>query len=117
MLGNARKIAEQKRFDSIQERGCVPCFLESCLQGRKWVPEPCDIHHSDGQEHMQTYGNCPWHHRGIRKNELDMLEMQNIFGPSMARNPARYRARYGTEPDLVAIQNTMLLKSVQRLAR
>jgi hypothetical protein len=117
MLGKNRTKAETKRFDEIQQRGCVPCYLEARLQERKWVPEPCDIHHTDGQDHSLTYGNCPWHHRGIRKNELDMLEMQRIFGPSLARNPARYRARYGDENAILAIQNRMLLKSVETLER
>jgi len=115
MLGKKRTKAEQRRFEQIQERGCVPCYLEARLQGRQWVPEPCDIHHTTSQNHLKTYGNCPWHHRGVRKSEFDMLEMQNNFGPSLARNPARYRARYGSEGDLLAIQNAMLLKSPQDL--
>lgn len=117
MLGKSRTKAQKARFEAIQERGCVPCYLEACLQQRQWVPEPCDIHHVNGQNHDDTYGNCPWHHRGVRKNDLDMLEMQNNFGPSLARNPARYRARYGTDDDLLAIQANMLLKSVQQLSR
>ena len=115
MFGKSRTKAEQRRFMNIQDRGCVPCYLEARLQGRKWVPEPCDIHHTQGQNHLLTYGNCPWHHRGIRKNDLDMLEMQNAFGPSLARNPARYRARYGTEEQILAIQNRMLTKTVEQL--
>jgi len=117
MQGKNRTKAESRRFDQIQQRGCVPCYLEAKLQERKWVPEPCDIHHTEGQNHAMTYGNCPWHHRGLRKFELDLLEMQNKFGPSLARNPARYRARYGTEDDLLAIQNRMLVKSIEELAR
>lgn len=92
----------------MQQAGCVPCFLEAKLQGREYVPEPPDIHHVDQDNPDATYANCPWHHRGIRKNELDYLEMQRHFGPSMARNPARYRERYGSEDELLACQTVMI---------
>lgn len=92
----------------MKEAGCVPCWLESKLQNRKHEPEPPDIHHTNGQNHDMTYANCPWHHRGLRKNELDYLEMQRNFGPSMARNPERYRARYGSEAELLRFQSVML---------
>lgn len=116
MHGKKPTKAEEHRFREIQDRGCVPCFLESLLQERAWVPEPCDIHHTEKQIHFLTYGNCPWHHRGIRKLELDMLEMLKTFGPSMARNPSAYHTRYGTEAEILAIQNRMLLKSVHEIA-
>ena len=117
MLGKNKTKADRRRFLDIQDRGCVPCYLESRLQNRKWIPEPCDIHHTEGQNQAKTYGNCPWHHRGVRKMDLDMLEMQRIFGPSLARNPERYRARYGSESDILAIQNVMLVKSVEELGK
>jgi hypothetical protein len=117
MYGKTKTKAEERRFLNIQDRGCVPCYLESKLQERDWSPEPCDIHHTDGQDHLKTYGNCPWHHRGFRKFQFDDVEMVRIFGPSMARHPAKYRARYGSEDSLLAIQNKMLVKSVEDLAR
>jgi len=108
MLGKSRNKKQKRRFELMQEAGCVPCWLESRLQGRDYIPEPPDIHHTDGQNHDLTYANCPWHHRGVRKNELDYLEMQVNFGPSLARNPERYRSRYGTESQILAFQEAML---------
>lgn len=117
MLGRARTRLEQKRFDEIQLRGCVPCWLESKLQGRKWYVEPCDIHHTDSQDHSKTYGNCPWHHRGVCKNELTATVMTGVFGPSMAYDPLRYRARYGTEDEMLVFQSRLLLKSANEYMR
>jgi len=115
MLGQARTNAEEKRFAAMHERGCVPCWLEAKLKGRKWIPEPADIHHVDQASsvghHMNTYANCPWHHRGICKNFLTEAQMREVFGPSMAKEPARYRARYGSEVDLLGFQSTLLLQS------
>ncbi len=115
MLGKARTKDEEKRFAAMHERGCVPCWLEAKLQGRKWVPEPADIHHCDQGStvghHMNTYSNCPWHHRGVCKNDLPEFKMREIFGPSMAKEPCRYHSRYGSEVDLLGFQSALLLKS------
>lgn len=111
MLGNQRTENEQRRIDHIHEWGCVPCWLEAALQGRKWVPEPCDIHHVVQGDHSQTYGCCPWHHRGMRKIGTAAFRMAELFGPSMAKEPERYRARYGTEDELLAYQRRLLIKS------
>lgn len=111
MLGKKPTIKQQKRFDQIHERGCVPCWLEATLQGRKWVPEPCDIHHVNQDSHDDTYGNCPWHHRGVPKFGFNEAVMRTEFGPSMAKQPQSYRARYGSEDDLLVYQAKLLLKS------
>lgn len=109
MRGKNRTKLEQRRFQEIQERGCVPCYLESIRRHREWQPEPCDIHHTaGGNNHLATYGNCPWHHRGIVKNDWPWKVMQDLFGPSMARSPREYRLRYGTEEYLVQLQNQLL---------
>lgn len=113
MQGPARTKSQQRRIEQMHERGCVPCWLEAALQGRKWVPEPGDVHHVEQRNHDATYINCPWHHRGIKKNDLPKAKMDELFGPSMVRDPSRYRARYGSEEELLGFQATLLLKSPQ----
>lgn len=117
MQGPYRKQKDNYRFIEIQERGCVPCFLEARLQGREWVPQPCDMHHVNQSDHQQTYGNCPWHHRGVPHSWSNSWEMKQYFGPSMAIEPKKYRQRYGSEVELLALQNKMLLQSVTSLMR
>ena len=79
------------------------------MQGREHIPEPPDIHHTNGGDnHDDSYANCPWHHRGVRKCELDYLEMKINFGPSMDREPERYHSRYGSESEMLAFQSAML---------
>jgi len=117
MLGFRKTISEQRRFDAIQQRGCVPCWLEAKLQGRKWVVEPCDIHHVDQSDEFKTYGNCPWHHRGVCKMGFNQQQMVENFGPSMAKEPGRYRARYGEESDILGFQAALLLKSPKEYLR
>lgn len=94
----------------------MPCYIENQLRGRAYVPEPCDIHHTNGgNDHMATYGNCPWHHRGVPKNDMRPSDMVHIFGPSLAISPRGYRIRYGSESELLALQDALLLKSLAAL--
>lgn len=119
MRGRNRTKEEQNRFEEIQQRGCLPCFLESFLRKRlSYEPEPCDIHHtSGGNNHLATYGNCPWHHRGVPKNDLTAKEMKAVFGPSMAINPKEYRQRYGCERTLLDLQNNLLKVQPENLIK
>lgn len=106
--------AEVSRFDKMQQRGCVPCWLESKLAGRKYIVEPGDIHHADQANavghHRNTYLCCPWHHRGVPKGLFSNAQMRRAMGPSMAKTPERYRARYGDERAMLEYQASMLLK-------
>ena len=112
---------EERRFDAMQDRGCVPCWLEAKLQGRKWAAEPGDIHHvvqaDQCGHHSFTYLCCPWHHRGVPKNDLNDKQMRAAFGPSMVKEPAAYRARYGSEDDLLVYQERLLIQSLCDLGR
>lgn len=86
------------------------------MTGRPYGPEPCDIHHVYGsKDHDSVYGNCPWHHRGVPSGDLRPSDMLMIKGPSMAVHRREYRARYGSEEDLLAYQRAMLLKSPHEL--
>lgn len=116
--------AEQRRFLAMHDRGCVPCYVESQLRGRKHAIEPGEIHHVEQANscghHRATYCACPWHHRGVRKTTangatLTGHEMTELFGPSMARNPMLYLTRYGDADQLLALQEAMLLESPERL--
>jgi hypothetical protein len=96
---------QRKRQDRIRELGCICCWLD----GHGSVP--CEIHHLNdcgrniGQD--ETVGACAWHHRGVppygRPSEATLL-----FGPSLARDPAAFHDRYGSDEELLFQQNTML---------
>ena len=108
MLGTARTKKEQTRIDIIHEAGCVACMLEAKLQGRKYRPEPGDVHHVDQDDHSATYCSCPWHHRSVCKFGFTESRMREVYGPSMAKEPERYRARYGAESDMLGYQQRMI---------
>lgn len=111
--------AERARLVAIYAVGCVPCRLEAARRERpewKAFRETQIQHVLDGGRragHADSYGACPWHHEGIpdtnREGQLrPAAEMVRRIGPSRKLHPEAYRARYGTEAELVAIQNEML---------
>lgn len=97
---------EVKRFQRIQELGCVACQLDG-------VPNvPCDIHHllSGGRRlgHEYTVGLCPWHHRAVLPSGHRLCDFAEVHGPSLAATPRAFATRYGDEYELYEIQNALL---------
>jgi hypothetical protein len=111
MVGKAKAHtkADQRRFDQIQQIGCVPCLL------RGLGHNPPDIHHIiDGgrrRGHSFTYGNCPYHHRGIVPFGHDEKKVKEIMGPSLAKNPKEYHEVFGSEEYLLEVQNMLIEKA------
>jgi len=106
--------AQKRRFRLIKEIGCIPCRKEGRLE------VPCDVHHIlDGGRRMghdHTYGVCPWHHKGEAPAGLPATdEVTFFYGPSMARNQRLYREVYGTEAEILRIQNRLLAELEQTI--
>jgi hypothetical protein len=103
--GNRTK-AEQARFDKLKEMGqCVACYQRG-IHGWGYV----EIHHLlSGNKrigHLATVGLCGFHHRGV--SELPRAEAIAVFGPSLAHGSKPFRAEFGTDAELLAIQNALL---------
>lgn len=97
-----RSARDNARLSILSEVGCLACMVDG------WW-EPAEIHHpTEGfhrhrDEHQHSYPLCAWHHRAVPPNVVSV-----DFGPSLARNPAEYRARYGSEPELVQIADAVV---------
>ena len=82
------------------EVGCV-----ACMQDMQYVT-PCDVHHLiDGSRrrgHGYTVSLCAWHHRGV-----DPRPGQELL-PSLARDPAAFKERYGEDDDLLRLADSAL---------
>lgn len=74
----------------------------------------CDYHHclSGGKRrgHAYGYGNCQWHHVGIPWLTGKAKTERAILGPSLKLESKAYHERFGSEDELIAIQNTLLEK-------
>jgi len=102
--------AEQAHLDRIHASPCLPCSIEQIQQ-----PLRTEAHHlvdkgyrvhSGG--HMATVPMCGWHHRGEQLYPHTSKEMHFLYGPSMARSPGEFKARYGSQRKLLKLTNRRL---------
>ena len=91
-----------ERFEQLREIGCIVCHLK----GHGW--SPAQIHHITGcktqEDHKKTIPLCYCHH---------MADQQNAPRPEyVSRHPNKYRfeAEYGSETELLAATNALLIK-------
>lgn len=101
--------AHQRRFQMMQHFGCIASYIE----GRSG--EPGDIHHllSGGERigHEATICLAPWFHRGNPPGGMTIAQAKAMFGPSMKHHPREFRARYGTDAELLKLQNELLAEA------
>lgn len=114
--GNRTK-AEQARFDQMKEMGqCVACY-QLGIHGWGYI----EIHHLlSGNKrigHMATVSLCQWHHRGVWESGFDhkqesyfrsIEKYAGLYGPSLAHGSKPFRAKFGSDMELLALQNALL---------
>jgi hypothetical protein len=97
--------AERKRMDQFRDVGCIPCRIEGKYR-------PTTVQHvvtcGRREGHGATYGSCEWHHQGIPVLGKSVAELTELLGPSLALDAREFHKRYGTEGQLVAMQNLLL---------
>lgn len=97
MKGRTPTVAESKHMNAVASYGCIVCYL---FHG---VYSPAAIHHIDGKTkpgaHFKVLGLCGLHHQGGK----DCTEYTS-------RHPykARFKARYGTEQELLEKTNELI---------
>ena len=108
--GSSPTLAHKRRWDEFRWVGCVAC------QQHHRRGQPSDVHHIlvDGKRprgaeaHWKTIGLCPHHHRGIPHEGLSNKRMTEIYGPSKALEPKKFEALYGTDEELLVLQNNLI---------
>lgn len=93
-----------QRFADIVQVGCICCR-------RFGLFADVDIHHLNANGHAGqkrrgdefTIGLCPWHHRGI-------LPPMIPVGPSLAKEPRRFREFFGSDAELLMEENRLILE-------
>lgn len=110
--------AQQARFDAIKDIGCI---VARSL-GLGWVP--CEIHHltvggkhgAPRRGHDFTVGLNPWSHRGEPIGGMSAARCEELFGPSYARQPRRFRQEIGSDDYLLDLQNTLIEENTRKAA-
>lgn len=112
----APTVEQQRRFDAMHEIGCIACKA----LGHGYMP--CHVHHllvggKHGQKrrgHDFTIGLCPWHHVGEPMGGYSHSQCADVYGPSYAREPRRFRQEIGNDDYLLDLQNTLLEQHNER---
>lgn len=102
---------ESKRMDAIKDASiCV------CCKQRRLMSCYVEVHHllsgNKRMGHMFTIGLCPWHHRGVPMYGYKRRQMQEIYGDSLAHGSKPFHELFGSDMDLLEMQNGMLDESL-----
>lgn len=79
---------------------------------------PLEIHHllSGGRRrgHSETVCLCRWHHQGDKTlgDNVSLARQALIFGPSLAKEPRRFRELYGQDDELLTRQNQLVASTL-----
>ena len=110
--------AQAARFDAIRDVGCIVAKM----RGLRRIP--CEIHHlTVGGKHGQkrrghdfTIGLNPWSHRGEAFGGWSPAQCLEMFGPSYALQPRRFREEIGRDEALLEYQDELIHITERRAA-
>jgi len=85
---------------------CLPCLLAI---GKIRLPE---VHHLVSgmrrEGHDKTIALCEWHHQRIKPDDRPEQEIMSILGPSLAQGKRTFALYFGTEQQLLKVQDWLL---------
>jgi hypothetical protein len=96
----------------VKQLPCIACEL----LGVHNQPNETETHHLNlgGNAGQKRRGDdysiplCKWHHRGISLRHVDARVMAALYGPSLAKQSKAFRARLGSDDELLALTNERL---------
>lgn len=101
--------AEAARFAKLKALGCIACRLNGDNSDEMVPP---DIHHYlSGNKrigHAATVPLCSWHHAGVAYDGVPSAWFLANLGPSFHKHTRQFRARYGSDAELLATVNAMI---------
>lgn len=112
MVGKTKtqNAADRQRMKIMAEIPCIPCMVD----GKKAVPATVQHRTDCGRrmedEHQQTYRSCPWHHLGeVPPGYRGSISRATLrHGPSIAHDRRTFAYVYGTEEELVMLQDALI---------
>ena len=100
-------------MDEVRALGCIACRIEMVTFLRA-LGGPVEIHHLLSGNKRLGHGAilplCRWHHRGEPAGERTKTCMAQMLGPSLALQSKAFRAKYGTEKELIGLVNKKLAR-------
>lgn len=109
MGGKAPTAAEKKRMAKLAETGCRACEIRGRYTGMA-----TEVHHQVdcGRRvgHHATVALCSFHHRGVLPPGYSESEALEHFGPAVSHGSKLFRADFGSDEAMLALQNRWLKK-------
>ena len=98
--------AEQaRRMSDIAHGNCMACRQ----MGEFNFPEVNHIVVANRRvSHDATYGLCSWHHRRVPLDGFTIWQMVARFGPSLLCGSRPFHAQFGSDAELLVMQNAAL---------
>ena len=103
---------EAERIIACKEGRCIACHVMAkrspfplCMTGQN------DYHHLKSgnirRGHRYGIGLCGWHHRGLTFG-YSSESMRRMFGPSLMDGSRLFHETYGSDDELLAIQDGLI---------
>lgn len=106
--------AELEHMARCKVGPCIPC-LSLFLSGRlsdEMVFVGGDYDHKKSgnirRGHLFGFCSCAWHHRGHPWEGRSHATMRDLWGPSLMDGSRLFREHYGSDDDLIALQERWL---------
>jgi hypothetical protein len=105
----------QRRDFAIREIGCLACLLSD----RRSMPVArhhllTTGRHGTGKRRgeRESIGLCDYHHQGAKQVGTAFARncVAEGYGPSLADEPRAFRQRFGTDDELLTLQNQLLAR-------
>lgn len=94
------------RFETLKQIGCIVCRVY--LGAFREIDVSHLLSGNKRRGHQQTVGECPWHHRAVPMFGLSQGQTRELLGPSRADGSKPYRARFGTDDELLSMQDALI---------
>ncbi len=99
------------RFDAMGDIGCIVARLRGLgkTYGERHHLLTTGLH-GNGKRRGDEFTIClsPWSHRGEPFGGLSEARCRELYGPSYAREPRLFRDTFGSDEELLELQNQML---------
>lgn len=108
--------AESERIEAAKWDGCcIPCLVWARAGNMpiEHVAKVCQYDHSKSgnirRGHDKGFASCIWHHLGrLESDGWTHKSMREHFGPSLMDGSRLFHETYGSDDDLIALQNDIL---------
>lgn len=114
--GNRAMTAEEReRVLAAKEGPCIPCLVWA-LAGKMPLSDVMRFtneynHCKSGNiriGHAAGFAGCQWHHQGRVSTGWNHAHMRAHFGPSLMDGSRLFHSTYGTDDELIALQDEVL---------